>query len=45
MIENTNTKDIFFRNALAGLLDYLNRNVKIEQIIPAQVPVNLGIRG
>lgn len=33
MIENTNTKDIFFRNALAGLLDYLNRNVKIEQVV------------
>lgn len=33
MIENKNTKDVFLRAATAGLLDFLNRNVKIEQVV------------
>lgn len=32
MIDNKNIKDIFLRNSLAGLLDYLNRNVEIMQV-------------
>ena len=33
MINNKNTKDIFIRNAIAGVLDYLNRNVGIIQVV------------
>lgn len=33
MIQNKNTKDIFLRNAIAGALDYLNRNIKIDQVV------------
>ena len=33
MINNTNTQDIFMRNAIAGVLDCLNRNVYIEQTV------------
>jgi len=33
MIENKNSKDIFMRAALAGMLDFFNRNVKIAQVV------------
>jgi hypothetical protein len=33
MVEDKNLRDIFMRNALAGALDFLNRNVQIMQTV------------
>jgi ribosome-associated toxin RatA of RatAB toxin-antitoxin module len=33
MINDKNVTDIFLRNAIAGLLDFLNRNIEIPQIV------------